>query len=82
MVTDTRFIWSDGHRGGNYLKWWVTVFFPYIFLFSFRKDNEMKSWMGTTTSGQEGQTRGPVSVCEVDIRQETKESTECFFTDL
>jgi hypothetical protein len=42
----------------------------------------MRSWLGTVTAGQKGQTRGPTSPREVDLRQETKDTDSCFFTDL
>ncbi len=34
----------------------VTLFFFVLFLFSFPKDNKIRSWLGTTTTGQKGQT--------------------------
>jgi hypothetical protein len=37
---------------------------------------------GTDTPGQKVQTRGPVSTREADVREETKESSRCFFSDL
>ncbi len=54
-------IYSDGH----------SLFFQNLFVF--RKDNKMRDWMGTVTSGQKGQTRGPVSECEAEVRVEVKE---------
>ncbi len=42
----------------------------------------MRVWMGTVTPGQKGQTRGPVSGRDVDVREEVKETVRCFFTDL
>ena len=38
--------------------------------------------LGTTTPGQKGQTRGSVSVCDADVREEDRESVKFFFTDL
>ncbi len=37
----------------------------------------MRSWLGTTTLGQKGQTRELVLFRETDIRQETKGETGC-----
>jgi hypothetical protein len=42
----------------------------------------MKSWLGTATAGQKGQTRGPPSARQADVRQEAKDAASCFFTDL
>jgi hypothetical protein len=42
----------------------------------------MRVWVGTRTAGQKGQTRGPPSACETDVRQEDKDVSSCFFTDL
>jgi hypothetical protein len=42
----------------------------------------MRDWLGTTTSGQKGQTRGPVSSRVPDVREEVKETDKCFFTGL
>jgi hypothetical protein len=38
--------------------------------------------MNTTLAGQKGQTRGPASAREEDVRQEAKDKASCFFTDL
>jgi hypothetical protein len=38
--------------------------------------------MTTTTAGQKGQTRGPPSAREADVRQESKDAASCFFNDL
>ena len=42
----------------------------------------MRAWLGTVTAGQKGQTRGPASAREADVRQEAKDAASCFFTDL
>jgi hypothetical protein len=42
----------------------------------------MRAWVGTATAGQKGQTRGPASAREADVRQEAKDAASCFFTDL
>ena len=42
----------------------------------------MRVLLGTTTPGQKGQTRGSVSACDADVREEDRESVKCFFTDL
>lgn len=42
----------------------------------------MRAWLGTATAGQKGQTRGPASAREADVRQEAKDAASCFFTDL
>ena len=42
----------------------------------------MKDWLGRTTPGQKGQTRGPALVCVEDLRDEDKETTRCFFNDM
>ena len=42
----------------------------------------MRAWLATATAGQKGQTRGPASAREADVRQEAKDSASCFFTDL
>ncbi len=55
----------------------VTAFFPLI-----SEKTKMRALLGTAPAGQKGQTRGPVSEREVDVRQETKDEVSCFFTDL
>ncbi len=60
----------------------VSLFFFYICLFSFRKDNKMRDWLETASSGQKGQTRGPASSREVDVHEQVKEVSKCFFTVL
>ena len=83
MTETALFISSDGNQGGNYLQWWsLPLFFSYSFLFSVKRQTEMRAWLGTTTSGQKGQTRGPESARDADVREETRESAKCFFTDL
>ena len=42
----------------------------------------MRVCLGTATTGQKGQTRGPASAREADVRQETKYTASCFFIDL
>ncbi len=42
----------------------------------------MRVWLGTATAGQKGQTRGSASAREADVRQEAKDASSCFFTDL
>ena len=42
----------------------------------------MRAWLTTATAGQKGQTRGPASAREADVRQEAKDTASCFFTDL
>jgi hypothetical protein len=42
----------------------------------------MRTWFGTATPGQKGQDRGPVMALEEDVRDEAKDVTSCFFTDL
>ena len=65
-----------------------TPFFKKLSFFSFerkqnlRESNKMKVWFETTKSGQKGETRGPVLTRETDVREETKEPTRRFFTDL
>ena len=56
-------------------------FFLLFFFVSSRKD-KMRAWLGTATAGQKGQTRGPASAREADVRQEAKDAASCFFTDL
>ncbi len=56
----------------------VTAFFFFV---SFCK-TKMRAWLGTATAGQKGQTRGPASAREADVRQEAKDAAICFFTDL
>ena len=58
------------------------IFFLILFLFSFPTDNKMRAWLGTATAGQKGQTRGPASAREADVRQEAKDAASCFFNDL
>ncbi len=77
MAEEALFIFSDGNREGNYLR----AFFFLFFFVSSRKD-KMRVWIGTATTGQKGQTRGPASAREADVRQEAKDATSCFFTDL
>jgi hypothetical protein len=43
---------------------------------------DLRSWLGTTTPGQKGQTRGPASVCEADVREEVRESSKKKITGL
>ena len=38
--------------------------------------------MTKATAGQKGQTRGPASAREADVRQEAKDAASCFFNDL
>ena len=42
----------------------------------------MRAWLATATAGQKGQTRGPASAREADVRQEAKDAASCFFNDL
>jgi hypothetical protein len=42
----------------------------------------MRAWLATVTTGQKGQTRGPPSAREGDVRQEAKDAASCFFNDL
>jgi len=45
----------------------------------------MKVWVGTTQSGQQGQTRTHPLECQTDVRQEDQETVltaKCFFNDL
>ncbi len=56
-------------------------FFLLFFFVSCRKD-KMRAWLGTATAGQKGQTRGPASARETEVRQEAKDAASCFFTDL
>ena len=58
----------------------MAFFFPFFFVSS-RKD-KMRAWLGTATAEQKGQTRGPASAREADVRQEAKDAASCFFTDL
>ncbi len=51
------------------------VFFSFFFVSS-RKD-KMRAWFGTSTAGQKGQTRGPASAREADVRQEAKDAASC-----
>jgi hypothetical protein len=57
MEANTRFISRDGNGRGNYLmcRW---HFFFILFCFLSRKENKMRTWLGTATAGQKGQTRG------------------------
>ena len=75
MAEEALFIYSGGNREGNYLRW------RFFFFVSSRKD-KMRAWLGTATAGQKGQTRGPASAREADVRQEAKDAASCFFTDL
>jgi hypothetical protein len=78
MAEEALFIYSGGNREGNYLRW---RFFLLFFFVSYRKD-KMRAWLGTATAGQKGQTRGPASAREAEVRQEAKDAASCFFTDL
>jgi hypothetical protein len=42
----------------------------------------MRAWLGTATAGQKGQTRGSASARAADVRQEAKDASSCFVTDL
>jgi hypothetical protein len=69
---------TGGKKGGNYLRWRSLPFFsPSIFCAS-----KMRVCLGTATSGQKGQTRGPASARDADVREEAKKSARCFITDL
>ena len=72
MAEEALFIYSGGNREGNYLRW---RFFLLFFFVSCRKD-KMRACLGTATAGQKGQTRGPVSAREVDVRQEDKDENQ------
>ncbi len=74
MTEEALFIYSGGNREGNYLR----SFFFLFFFVSSRKD-KMRSWLGTATAGQKGQTRGRPSGREADVRQEAKDVASCFF---
>jgi hypothetical protein len=41
----------------------------------------MKAWLGTSTSGQKGQTRGPSLTCEEEVRDENKGEDEVLEED-
>ena len=75
MAEEALFIYSGGNWEGNYLRW------RFFFFVSSRED-KMRAWLGTATAGQKGQTRGPASAREADVRQEAKDAASCFFTDL
>ncbi len=81
MTETALFICSGGNQGGNYLQCRSLFFFLLFFLFC-AKTTEMRSWLGTSTPGQKGQTRGSTSACDEDVREEVREVVECFFTDL
>jgi hypothetical protein len=78
MAEEALFIYSGGNREGNYLRCRFLLLFFFV---SCRKD-KMRAWLGTATAGQKGQTRGPTSARESEVRQEAKDAVSCFFTDL
>ena len=47
-----------------------------------KKDNVKQTWLAKGTAGQKGQTRGPASEREADVREETREAARCFLNDL
>jgi hypothetical protein len=53
-----------------------------FFFSSISEKTKMRTWVGTATAGQKGQTRGTPSARETDVRQETKDTVSFFFTDL
>ncbi len=63
---------------GELFKVEVTVFFPP----RISEKTKMSAWFGTAPAGQKGQTRGPASAREADVRQDAKDTVSCFFTDL
>ena len=77
MAEAALFIYSGGNREGNYLG--CRGFF---FFLSLPEKTKMRAWLGTATAGQKGQTRGPASAREADVRQEAKDAASCFFNDL
>ena len=54
----------------------------FFFFLSLPEKTKMRAWLGTATAGQKGQTRGPASAREADVRQEAKDAASCFFNDL
>jgi len=60
----------------------VNTFFLTLFFVFFPEKTTQWAWLTTATAGQKGQTRGPASARETDVRQEAKDSASCFFTDL
>ena len=66
----------------------VTLYFFFnpLFVFFPGKDNKMRVWLGTATTGQKGQTRGTASASEADVRQEAKDTVwadcEVVYNDL
>ncbi len=50
-----------------------------FFFSSLSEKTKMRAWLGTATAGQEGQTRGPASAREADVRQEAKDVVKLFF---
>ncbi len=63
-------ILGDGHS---------PLFFGYFSVWKYKK---MRVWLGTGTPGQKGQTGGPPLTYEEDVRDEVKDTSSCFFTDL
>ena len=80
VTEGTLFICSDGKQEGDYLR--RRSLPPFFGYFSVWKDKKMRVWLGTGTPGQKGQTRGPPLTCEEDVRDEVKNTSSCFFTDL
>ena len=78
VVVVALFICSGGNQGGNFLKWMSLFFLMLFFVFC----GKTTRWGSTDTSGQKGQTWGPVLTREVGVREEEKEAVRCFFNDL
>ncbi len=65
--------WGEG--GGELLKVAVT---PFFFRLVFCAKRQKDEGLGTGTSGQKGQTRGPPVSREEDVRDEGKDVSSCF----
>jgi hypothetical protein len=66
-----------GNRGGIiYIDGHSPLFFSYSFLFSVKRQTEMRACLGTVTPGQKGPTRGSASERDADVREETREEVK------
>jgi len=69
------FICSGENQGGELFKVVVT---PFFFPIYFSEKTHMRVLSGKGTPGQKGQTRGPPSARETDVRYEVKDVVSCF----
>ncbi len=67
MIHHDKKLWVSREKDTLIFHHCDTFFLKKIFLFSFPKDNKMRTWLGTVTGEQKGQTRGSVSAWETGV---------------